>query len=144
MFTYISLFATIAALIVITIIAINAFFKKVTDTQISIGVFCSLTTLLFVPMWLSSWSHNASDIAKIKTHAYSITTYQNRVTMLDARLRTLNDSSSSIITVNHDTPLASVVGALQQAEAELASITDQRNRALQRLYKRSIGPFPVL
>lgn len=103
----------------------------------------------FMPLFLflgavpaiSTWNAHASDISKIEAQHHRIEVYTERIESLERRLSDFDYPDKPTISVDADTPWASMVKSLNDAESELARAKDERAIAIRSIRARMRGPM---
>lgn len=86
-----------------------------------------------------AWSDHASDIGTIKAQHLLIEVYEQRVNDLSDRLGGFSYQDAAL--ANMDTPVASAVASLSEAESQLASARALKAKAEISIEKRRYGPM---
>lgn len=84
------------------------------------------------------WSVHASDISKVLAQGQIIVIQEERVAQLTDRLNTFDYPRGAL--VNNDSPIASIVSALNDAESSLAKAKHERALAIRNIEARRVGP----
>lgn len=87
------------------------------------------------------WQEYAEDVAVYCKQQPRIQVYEDRVRALTERLSAFNYPSKSDISLDHDSPWATMVESLTEAEQQLASAKDERAIAIRSLESWRRGPF---
>lgn len=88
-----------------------------------------------------SWSDYSQTYAAVVAQSEVIGVYEERVTSLKATLNEINYPSKSEISLDSDTPWASLVVSLTQAEEDLAEAKKVRAEALRDIEAWNRGPM---
>jgi hypothetical protein len=88
-----------------------------------------------------SWSYYSQTYAAVVAQSEVIAVYEERVTSLKATLNEINYPSKSEISLDADTPWASLVASLTQAEKDLAEAKKVRAEALRDIEAWKRGPM---
>lgn len=96
-----------------------------------------------VPMLLTmvicmQWNQHASDLSKILAQEEVILVQEERIESLSNRLNNF-DYPISQIALNADTPVASIVAALNSAESNLARARTERAKSIRSIEARRFG-----
>jgi predicted ABC-type exoprotein transport system permease subunit len=90
---------------------------------------------------VSSWSDYSQTYAAVVAQSEVIAVYEERVTSLKATLNEINYPNKSEISLDADTPWASLVASLTQAEKDLAEAKKVRAEALRDIEAWKRGPM---
>lgn len=101
------------------------------------AVFC---VIFCIPIGLV-WNGHASDIAKVEAQHYRIQVYTERVDSLERRLSEADYPGKAAISLDADTPWATMMESLNKAETDLAYARDERARAIRSIVARKRGPM---
>jgi hypothetical protein len=88
-----------------------------------------------------SWHNYSQTYAAVVAQSEVIAVYEERVTSLKATLNEINYPSKSEISLDADTPWASLVTSLTQAEKDLAEAKKVRAEALRDIEAWKRGPM---
>jgi multisubunit Na+/H+ antiporter MnhF subunit len=88
-----------------------------------------------------SWHNYSQTYAAVVAQSGVIAVYEERVTSLKATLNEINYPSKSEISLDADTPWASLVASLTQAEQDLAEAKKVRAEALRDIEAWKRGPM---
>lgn len=113
-----------------------------TGLAIFVGSFLSLLVMLFsgAPV-VATWHGHASDISKVVAQEHRIEVQQERIESLTKRLDQFDYPEKPGISLDADTPWASIVESLTDAENELAKAKDERAIAIRSIEARKRGPM---
>lgn len=100
----------------------------------TVGLTCFLAVMF-------SWSDHASDLAKVEAQHHRIAVYEERVESLEDRLNNAQYPDKPDISLDADTPWATMMQSLDKAETELAKAKDQRAIAIRSIASRKRGPM---
>ena len=100
-----------------------------------------LSVPLFALPVLLTWSDHAEDVAKVVAQHHRIDVYQARIDSLSQRLSEANYPDKPIVSLDSDTPWATMMIQLSEAESELAGAKDERARAIRSIEARKRGPM---
>lgn len=98
----------------------------------------SVFPLIFVG---SSWSNQASDLGTIYAQDEVIKVYKERIIRLEGMLNTFNYPTKPNISLDADTPWASIISSLSVAETQLVEAEQAKAEAIVSIEKRRHGPF---
>lgn len=129
--------APIIGLIVGFIIAVKCEDGVAIPVFFLIGFFAAIPS---IPA-LHSWSSHANDISKVEAQHHRITVYEERIESLEERLSGFDYPEKPTISVDADTPWATMVKSLNDAESELARAKDERAIAIRSIRARMRGPM---
>ena len=101
-------------------------------------VFPALMTFMAIA---SSWSEHASDLSRVEAQHHRIAVYEERVESLQDRLNNAQYPEKPGISLDSDTPWATMMQSLDNAETELAKAKDQRAIAIRSISARKRGPM---
>lgn len=90
---------------------------------------------------LSAWTSHASDISKVVAQEHRIEVQQERIDSLSERLNTFDYPEKPMVSLDADTPWASIVESLTDAENQLARAKDERAIAIRSIEARKRGPM---
>lgn len=112
------------------------------ESAITIGTF-SLSCLLalIIASFVSSLTHSR-DIGTVRAQANIITVYQDRVERLENRLSSFSYPRGSLL--NADSPVASIVTSLSEAEKELVAADAERAKAVRSIAQRKASVFSFI
>ena len=85
------------------------------------------------------WNSYADVLAKAHAQEQVITVHSERVESLTARLQGFDYPEGALL--NHDTPIAAIVTALNSAEEQLAQAKTEQAKAVRSIEKISMGPY---
>lgn len=88
-----------------------------------------------------NWVRHASDLATIQHQQQRITVYEDRVERLQASLNAAALPAKPMMSLDADSPWATMYAALNEAESELATAHDARARAIISVETRRNGPM---
>lgn len=103
-----------------------------------LGCFISFITSMFV---LGTWFEHASDVSKVVAQEHRIEVQQERIESLTQRLDQFDYPEKPGISLDSDTPWASIVESLTDAENQLAKAKDERAIAIRSIEARKRGPM---
>lgn len=132
----------IGMLVVIPLAAAMVVTKATGNVAEGIGAFLMATLMaklfLGVPIFVS-WGDHARDLGTIYAQQEVIAVYQDRVDRLNASLKAFDYPKGSLL--NADTPVASIVASLTEAESQLAKAEHDRAAAIRSVEQRRRGPM---
>ena len=102
------------------------------------GMMAIIISLLGVP---HSWSQHASDLSKVEAQQHRIQVYEDRIEALQTRLDNASYPDKAGISFDADTPWATMMQSLDNAETELAKAKDERAIAIRSISARKRGPM---
>lgn len=105
------------------------------------GLFSLIPTLFFACLVLGTWGNHASDISKVIAQEHRIEVQQERIESLSERLNTFDYPEKPMVSLDADTPWASIVESLTDAENKLAEAKDERAIAIRSIEARKRGPM---
>lgn len=88
-----------------------------------------------------AWDNHANDISRVVAQEHRIEVYQERIDAIETRLQRFDYPAKPGISLDADTPWASMVEALTQAETELAKAKDERAIAIRSIEARKRSPM---
>jgi len=88
-----------------------------------------------------TWFSYAEDLAKVEAQHHRIQVYEERVSSLTKRLSDFEYPTKADISLDADTPWASMVTALNDAESELAEAKNERAIAIRSIHATRRGPM---
>jgi hypothetical protein len=100
-----------------------------------------LSALLCVPLSttvLPIWFQHAEDLSTIEYQSLNIDIYEGHVASLNKQLNSFKYPNASLL--NADTPVASVVKSLTEAQSKLAKAKIERADVIQKVEARRLGP----
>lgn len=100
-----------------------------------------LVTLFLSGTVFSTWNSHASDISKVIAQEHRIEVQQERIDSLSERLNTFDYPEKPMVSLDADTPWASIVQSLTDAENKLAEAKDERAIAIRSIEARKRGPM---
>jgi hypothetical protein len=127
-----------AALALPVLLFLLTFDEEAAAVGFGVGLLVSMLSLLAV---YEAWSGHASDISRVVAQEHRIEVYQERIESIDARLSNAEFPRKPGISVDADSPWASMIEALAQAESELAKAKDERAIAIRSIEARKRGPM---
>ena len=106
------------------------------------GVMASLVVavILSIPVF-GMWHNHASDLAKISSQQQIIEVHKDRIESLDKRLSQFNYPQKPMISMDSDSPWASIVESMTEAENKVAQAKEERAKAIRSIEARRNGPF---
>lgn len=117
-------------------------FGIIGDGEIFIGVPILLVVAIFPTLFVTvTWHNHAADLAKVEAQHYRVAVYQERVDSLDQRLSEAQYPGKPTVSLDADTPWATMMQSLNNAETELARAKDQRASAILSIIARKRGPM---
>jgi hypothetical protein len=135
-----------AVLVLIGSIAL-LFQERVTNELVFIigffGTAGPVIFLIFIVLFglMSSMNH-ANDLGTLRAQKEMVAVYQERVASLDGRLKAFDFPRGSLL--NADSPVATIVASLSEAEKELATVNAERAKAIRSIAQRKAGVFSVI
>ena len=102
------------------------------------SVFAGVLSMMIVA---STWSEHASDLSRVEAQHHRIAVYEERVESLQDRLNNAQYPDKPGISFDADTPWATMMQSLDNAETELAKAKDQRAIAIRSISARKRGPM---
>ena len=144
MIFWIFLFFAILPLIAITIGVIIV--NRTEDAEVEgCTATLSLSTVPFsviaIVIIISVWSSYSSDYAKVVAQQEKINVYEERIESLESRLSSFNFPEKPSVSLDADTPWATMTESLTEAETKLAQIKDERATAIRNIKQWSVGPM---
>lgn len=118
-------------------------FKAFTDDIEAVAGLMIVGFFLLLPMGitvLGTWNAHAEDLSKVTTQQHRIEVQERRISQLTERLESFDYPDSPTVLLNKDTPIASIVESLTEAENKLAQIRDERAKAIRSIESRRVGP----
>lgn len=88
---------------------------------------------------LDVWSSHARDLSIIDNQNLVVANYELRIESLNNKLSKFNYQSPSLL--NADTPVASIVATISEAETELMRAKTERANAIKNVEARRLGPL---
>jgi hypothetical protein len=116
-------------------------FRHRKDLDEFMWVFVGCLSALPSILSFCAWHSHASDISRVVAQEHRIEVYQERIESIDARLSNAEFPRKPGISVDADSPWASMIEALAQAETELAKAKDERAIAIRSIEARKRGPM---
>lgn len=105
------------------------------------GVMALIPAMFFgLPVFIT-WSEHASDISKVVAQEHRIKVQADRIESLSRRLEQFDYPDKPRISLDADTPWASIVESLTDAENQLAEAKDERAIAIRSIEARKRGPM---
>lgn len=101
----------------------------------SLGIAGAMTAVLIMPTW---WFH-LNDLADVRESKHLVSVYSERIDSLESRLGSLDYPESAMW--NKDSPVASIVEALSEAESNLAEAKALKEKAMISIEARASGPM---
>jgi hypothetical protein len=98
-------------------------------------LFASLLT--FFPF--TTWSYHAEDLSIIAYQDLVINDYEERIASLNSRLQTFDYPKGALL--NSDTPVASIVKSISEAENGLLDAKTERSKAILSVERTRNGPM---
>lgn len=100
----------------------------------------SFGLLVSIGAW-TAWDEHAADMSKVEAQHHRIEVYEERIESLEDRLAEFPYPEKADISLDADTPWASMVKALNDAESELAQAKDEKAIAIRSIRARQRGPW---
>ena len=101
----------------------------------SFTLFASLLT--FFPF--TTWSYHAEDLSIIAYQDLVINDYEERIASLNSRLQAFDYPKGALL--NSDTPVASIVKSISEAENGLLDAKTERSKAILSVERTKNGPM---
>ena len=105
------------------------------------GIFSLIPTMLIAAAVFSTGAVHASDISKVVAQEHRIEVQQERIDSLSERLNTFDYPEKPMVSLDADTPWASIVQSLTDAENNLAEAKDEGAIAIRSIEARKRGPM---
>ena len=112
------------------------------DGELFVGSVCFfffsfiVSLLLIIP-----WTHQASDLAKVTTQHHMVEVYEKRIDSLENRLNNASYPEKSVVSLDSDSPWATMMNQLSNAETKLADVKAERAKAIRSIEARKNGPM---
>lgn len=141
------IFAPVVGLIIGLIVSVIEYIehRRVTEDAVFTPLIMTLVGLvvaMFPAVFVFGvWTAHASDISKVESQHHRIEVFEERIDSLNDRLSEFNYPEKSPISVDSDTPWASMVKSLTDAETQLAHAKDERAVAIRSIRARMRGPL---
>ena len=112
-----------------------------TRMSLSVGTLIIGAIIGVVPavMSVGVWSIHAGDLSLVLAQDQVIRVQEERIDTLTKRLQAFTYPKGAML--NADTPIASMVAAINNAESELAGAKTERAKAIRSIEKRRRSPF---
>lgn len=112
------------------------------DEYLAGSFFAAVLLFIFGGFTAATWQGHADNIATVHYQQPVIDTLTERVEGLTERLTNFDYPRTAL--VNRDTPVASLVASLSQAEAELSAAKMAQGEAIRALEATRLGPMSGL
>lgn len=99
----------------------------------------ALTSIFTFPFSLWEWSYHAKNLSTIAYQDVVIKDYEERIASLDSRLQAFDYPKSALL--NADTPVASIVKSISDAESGLLDAKTARSQAILSVETTRNGPM---
>ena len=96
-------------------------------------------TLVLSGLSLGEWAYHAQNLSTIAYQDLVIKNYEERIASLNSRLQAFDYPKSALL--NADTPVASIVKSISDAENELLNAKTARSQAILSVEKTRNGPM---
>ena len=111
------------------------------DNLCIVGCIGSILAFFGLFFCIAVWAEYANTVSKIIAQEAIIEVYQERVDTLSQRLEHFNYPEKPHISLDADTPWASIVTSLSEAESQLAEARKERAVALRSIEALRMGPM---
>lgn len=105
------------------------------------GMIACIPTMMFAMPVTITWSEHAEDISRVVAQEHRIEVQSERIESLSQRLEQFDYPDKPRISLDADTPWASIVESLTDAEDQLAEAKDERAVAIRSIEARKRGPM---
>ena len=131
--------AACAALAILVAVAVGLDVEDKSMGTFAALLSAALTSVAPGLMFFGIWLAHAEDLSKILAQDQVIAVQVERIDSLTARLNNFDYPSSALM--NADTPVGSIVAAINEAEEKLARAKSEAALAIRSVEARRIGPF---
>lgn len=145
MLFYILLFMPIIAFVILSVfvgLASNcSHWKQKVEDGVNAGLMSAFIGLAGSLIAAFCWSEHSDDVSKVVAQQHRIAVFEERIESLNKRLTEFNYPAKSEISLDADSPWASMVNSLTEAETQLAQAKDERAVAIRSIEARKRGPM---
>jgi hypothetical protein len=129
----------VALILFLAVVASFVLYKGIGGEVIAAG--CGIISGFALLTVINVWEDHANDIAKVVAQQHRIAVFEERIESLNKRLTEFNYPAKSEISLDADSPWASMVNSLTEAETQLAQAKDERAVAIRSIEARKRGPM---
>lgn len=134
----------IVALVIIiaTLGVIIVCFSSSDGEEVLGGSFFMILIAGIITLFLAlPWSNHAGDLAKVTAQHHKVEIYQQRISSLENRLNNAQYPEKGVVSLDNDTPWATMMNQLSKAETKLAQVKAERADAIRSIEARRVGPM---
>ena len=106
-----------------------------------------IAAVMMLPLFFASavvvkpWISHANDLSAVTHQHHSISVHSDRIDSLESRLNSAQYPDKPMVSLDQDSPWATMMRELSQAETKLAESKDERARAIRSIEARRNGPM---
>ena len=136
---------SIIVLFILLLLAGGAFLF--TKGMRELGPFCIgsgvILSIVLFGTSICSYMNHVKDLGIIRGQEAVIKVHKERIERLDQRLAKFTFPKNSVVSLNADSPVSSIVKSLTEAEESVAMAEQVRAKSVVNIAQRKVGPFSV-